>query len=179
VPFSGQLWIEREDFAEVPPPKFFRLSPGREVRLRGAYLVTAVSLEKDADGQVTVVHATYDPATWGGDAPDGRKVKSTMHWVSAAHSQAATVSLYERLFTAESPGERTGDPMDDLNPSSCERLTACQVEPALAELTPGAVVQFERIGYFASDPKVPLLFHRTVGLRDEWASIRKREQGSS
>ena len=173
APFSGELYIEAEDFAEVPPPKFFRLSPGREVRLRGAYLVTATGVEKDADGNVVTVHATYDPATRGGDAPDGRRVKSTMHWVSAAHAVAVEVALYDRLFTAEVPGEATGDPMDDLNPDSVELLTGCWAEPALAEVAPGEVVQFERLGYFARDA-TGLLFHRTVGLRDEWAAIRKR-----
>lgn len=175
VAFSGELFIESDDFAEVPPPKFFRLSPGREVRLRGAYLVTATHVEKDADGNVLAVHATYDPETRGGDAPDGRKVKSTMHWVSAAHAVDGTVALYDRLFTAEVPGESTGDPMDDLNPDSRELLEGCKLEAALAETEPGAVVQFERLGYFAADPRTPLLFHRTVGLRDEWASIQKRQ----
>ena len=174
APFDGELFIERDDFAEVPPPKFFRLSPGKEVRLRGAYLVTATSVEKDADGVVTTVHATYDPATRGGDAPDGRKVKSTMHWVSAAHALDATVMLYDRLFTAEVPGEATGDALDDLNPASRVTLNGCKVEPELGETPPGAVVQFERLGYFAKDPREPMLFHRTVGLRDEWASIQKR-----
>lgn len=174
VAFSGELYIEREDFEEVPPPKFFRLSPGREVRLRGAYLVTATSVDKDASGEVIAVHATYDPATKGGDAPDGRKVKSTMHWVSAAHAVDATVKLYERLFSAEVPGEATGDPMDDLNPNSCETLTDCKVEGALEETCGGEVVQFERIGYFCKDAREPMLFHRTVGLRDEWANIVKR-----
>ncbi|MDR1450084.1 MAG: glutamine--tRNA ligase/YqeY domain fusion protein [Propionibacteriaceae bacterium] len=174
VPFSGRLWIEADDFAEVPPPKFFRLSPGREVRLRGAYLVTATSVVKDETGAIVEVHALYDPATRGGDAPDGRKVKSTMHWVSAAHAVEAKAALYGRLFTAETPGERTGDPMDDLNLDSRELLANCQVEPSLAALAPGEVVQCERLGYFACDPRTPLLFHRTVGLRDEWANIRKK-----
>ncbi|OYO05600.1 glutamine--tRNA ligase/YqeY domain fusion protein [Enemella evansiae] len=174
VPFTGELWIERDDFAEVPPPKFFRLSPGREVRLRGAFLVTATSVEKDANGAVVAVHATHDPESRGGNAPDGRKVKSTMHWVSAAHAVPAAVALYDRLFTAEAPGEETGDPLDDLNPDSVELLRDAQVEPALADTAPGAVVQFERLGYFAHDPREPMLFHRTVGLRDEWANIQKR-----
>jgi len=172
VPFSGELWIERDDFATEPPPKYFRLAPGREVRLRGAYLVTATGYEVDADGQVSQVHATYDPASRGGNAPDGRRVKSTMHWVSAAHGLAAEVRLYDRLFTAEVPGEATGDPLDDLNPDSRQILSA-QVEPGLAPgadgVQPGQVVQFERLGYFAADPVVPLLFHRSVGLRDDWA----------
>ncbi len=175
VAFSGELWIEREDFAEVPPPKFFRLSPGREVRLRGAYLVTATTVEKDASGEVVAVHATYDPATRGGDAPDGRKVKSTMHWVSAAHATEVSVALYERLFTAAVPGEATGEPLDDLNPASRELLTGCKAEAALAATRPGQVVQFERLGYFAADPDTALLFHRTVGLRDEWAAIQRRQ----
>jgi len=175
VAFSGELWIEADDFAEVPPPKFFRLSPGREVRLRGAYLVTATTVEKDADGTVIAVHATYDPQTRGGDAPDGRKVKSTMHWVSAAHGVRFSAALYERLFTALVPGEATGEPLDDVNPDSRELLTDCVAEAALADTAPGQVVQFERLGYFAHDPAEPLLFHRTVGLRDEWAAIQRRQ----
>ncbi len=173
VAFSGDLWIEADDFAEVPPPKFFRLSPGREVRLRGAYLVTATGVEKDDAGAVTTVHADYDPATRGGDAPDGRKVKSTMHWVSAAHAVEVPVALYDRLFLAEVPGEATGEPLDDLNPHSREQLTA-RAEAAIAATAPGQVLQFERLGYFAADPDIPGLFHRTVGLRDEWAAIQKR-----
>ena len=175
VAFTGELWIESDDFAEVPPPKFFRLSPGREVRLRGAYLVTATDVVKDADGNIVGVNATYDPASRGGNAPDGRKVKSTMHWVSAAHAVPGTVALYDRLFSATVPGERTGEPLDDLNPNSRELLTECKLERALAEPEPGAVVQFERLGYFAHDSEQPLLFHRTVGLRDEWAAIQKRQ----
>lgn len=174
VPFSGELFIETDDFAEVPPPKFFRLSPGKEVRLRGAYLVTATDVEKDEDGAVVQVNAVYDPATRGGDAPDGRRVKSTMHWVSAGHAVDAEVRLYDRLFTAAMPGEATGEPLDDLNPNSREILTNCKVEPVLADVNPGDVVQFERLGYFAADPDHPLRFHRTVGLRDEWAAAQKR-----
>jgi len=174
VAFSGELWIEADDFAEVPPPKFFRLSVGREVRLRGAYLVTATSVDKDADGTVVAVHATYDPATRGGDAPDGRKVKSTMHWVSAPHAVDITAALYERLFTAAVPGEATGEALDDLNPHSREIVPA-KAEAALAGAAPGEVVQFERLGYFAHDPDQALLFHRTVGLRDEWAAIQRRQ----
>ncbi|MFT3968960.1 MAG: glutamine--tRNA ligase/YqeY domain fusion protein [Micropruina sp.] len=175
VAFSGELWIEADDFAEVPPPKFFRLSPGREVRLRGAYLITATDVVRDADGNVVQVNATYDPASRGGNAPDGRKVKSTMHWVSADHAVPATVALYDRLFTASVPGERTGEPLDDLNPASRELLADCKLEAALADTAPGEVVQFERLGYFAHDAGQPLLFHRTVGLRDEWAAIQKRQ----
>ena len=175
VAFSGELWIEADDFAEVPPPKFFRLSPGREVRLRGAYLVTATDVVKDADGTVVQVNATYDPESRGGNAPDGRKVKSTMHWVSAEHAVPGTVALYDRLFSTQVPGERTGEPLDDLNPDSVELLTDCKLEAALAQTPPGEVVQFERLGYFALDSADPMLFHRTVGLRDEWAAIQKRQ----
>lgn len=175
VAFSGELYIEQEDFAEVPPPKYFRLSPGREVRLRGAYFITADQVVKDAGGRVVEVHCTYDPQTRGGNAPDGRKVKSTMHWVSAAHAVDATAVLYDRLFSAEVPGARTGEALDDLNPDSREELTGCKVEAALADTAPGQVVQFERLGYFAHDPRTPMLFHRTVGLRDEWAAIQKRQ----
>ncbi|MHA6525649.1 glutamine--tRNA ligase/YqeY domain fusion protein [Tessaracoccus sp. G1721] len=174
VAFSGELWIEREDFQEVPPPKYFRLSPGREVRLRGAYFVTATDVVKDEDGTVTEVLATYDPASKGGNSPDGRKVKSTMHWVSAPHAEEATVALYNRLFLAEAPGEATGEALDDLNPASRELLHGCRVEAALRDALPGEVVQFERLGYFAADLDQPMLFHRTVGLRDEWAAIQKR-----
>ena len=174
VAFSGELWIETDDFAEVPPPKFFRLSPGREVRLRGAYFVTANHVVKDATGAIVQVNCTYDPATRGGDAPDGRKVKSTMHWVSAHHAVDATVALYDRLFTAAAPGERTGEALDDLNPASREVLTECKVEAALVDIEPGQVVQFERLGYFAADTEERLHFHRTVGLRDEFAAAQRR-----
>lgn len=174
VAFGRVLYIEQDDFAEVPPPKFFRLSPGREVRLRGAYFVTCTNVVKDDAGNVTEVHVTYDPETRGGNAPDGRKVKSTMHWVSADHATDVTAVLYDRLFTAEVPGEATGEPLDDVNPASREILTGCKAEAALADTAPGQVVQFERLGYFAHDPNQPLVFHRTVGLRDEWAAIQRR-----
>lgn len=175
VPFTGELWIEADDFAEVPPPKFFRLSPGREVRLRGAYLVTCTGVVTDDEGHVVAVQAEFDPASKGGTSPDGRKVKSTMHWVSAPHAVGATVCTYERLFRAANPGEATGEPLDDLEPDSRQVLTECRMEPALADAEPGSVVQFERLGYFAADPREPGLFHRTVGLRDEWAAIKKRQ----
>ncbi|TDT16852.1 glutaminyl-tRNA synthetase [Ilumatobacter fluminis] len=174
VAFTGELWIEQDDFMVDPPKKFFRLSPGREVRLRGAFLVTCTGFETDDDGNVTRVLAEYDPETKGGSAPDGRKVKSTMHWVSAPHALSATVALYERLFSAEVPGGESGDPFDDLDRSSREVLSECKVEAALGDTTPGEVVQFERLGYFALDPRDPMWFHRTVGLRDEWANIQKR-----
>jgi glutaminyl-tRNA synthetase len=174
VAFSGELFIEQDDFSADPPPKYFRLTPGREVRLRGAYFVTCTGFETDDDGTVTNVLASYDPDTQGGSAPDGRKVKSTMHWVSAPHAVEASVALYDRLFSAEVPGEATGEPLDDVNRESRELLDGCKVEASLANTPPGDVVQFERIGYFARDPDASLLFHRTVGLRDEWANIQKR-----
>lgn len=174
VAFSGRLFIERDDFMVDAPPKYFRLTPGREVRLRGAYFVTCTGFTADADGNVVEVQCTYDPDTKGGNAPDGRKVKSTMHWVSADHALDATVALYERLFAAEVPGEATGEPFDDLHPNSRELLEHCKLEAALADAAPGEVVQFERLGYFAHDPRQSLLFHRTVGLKDEWANIQKR-----
>ena len=157
-----------------PPPKYFRLSPGREVRLRSAYLVTCTGCVNDADGNVIEVYCTYDPATSGGNAPDGRKVKSTMHWVSADHAVDATVALYERLFSAEVPGEATGDPLDDLDPNSRELLTDCKVEPALADTPPGRWCSSNDSDTSPTIPTTPLLFHRTVGLRDEWANIQKR-----
>ena len=174
VPFTGELFIEQDDFRLDPPPKYFRLSPGREVRLRGAYFVTCTDVETDNDGRPTTVYATYDPATRGGTAPDGRKVKSTMHWVAAAHALVGQARLYDRLFSAEVPGERTGDPMDDVNPASMQILEGCRFEPSLGDCAPGDVVQFERLGYFAHDHLEPMLFHRTVGLRDEWARIAGR-----
>ena len=174
VAFTGEVWIERDDFRADPPPKYFRLTPGREVRLRGAYLVTCTGFEVGPDGDPTVVYATHDPESRGGNAPDGRKVKSTMHWVSVDHALEGTAALYERLFSTEVPGEATGDPMDDLDRSSKTVRSSCRLEPALADLTPGTVVQFERLGYFALDPREPMLFHRTVGLRDEWARIQQR-----
>ncbi|MEO1055981.1 MAG: glutamine--tRNA ligase/YqeY domain fusion protein [Actinomycetota bacterium] len=177
VPFSGELYIEHDDFKLDPPPKYYRLTPGREVRLRGAYFVTATDAVTDDDGNVVEVRATYDPDTRGGSSPDGRKVKSTMHWVSAAEAVDATVALYERLFSAEVPGAETGDPFDDLDLNSRE-LLAAKVEPSLAHVPPGDVVQFERLGYFAADRTADgaPLFHRTVGLRDEWANIQKRQK---
>ncbi len=136
--------------------------------------MTCTHADVDADGNVTTVYVTHDPQSRGGTSPDGRKVKSTMHWVSAAHGVPATVALYERLFSTEAPGAATGDPLDDLNRDSRELITDAVVEAALAGTAPGEVVQFERIGYFAHDPREPMLFHRTVGLRDEWANIQKR-----
>ncbi|MEY4176291.1 MAG: hypothetical protein RI900_3456 [Actinomycetota bacterium] len=173
VEFSGELWIERDDFMAEAPPKYYRLTPGQEVRLRGAYFVTCTGHLADADGNVTEVHCTYDPATTGGQAPDGRKVKATIHWVSTAHAVDVEARLYERLFSAEVPGEHTGEPFDDLNRQSLEVVQG-KAESALTATSPGEVVQFERLGYFALDPRLPMVFHRTVGLKDEWANIQKR-----
>ena len=176
VPFSGELWIERDDFMLDAPPKYYRLTPGRGVRLRNAYFVTASEAVLDADGNVVEVLATYDPATRGGAAPDNRKVKSTMHWVSRPHAVDATVHLYERLFRSAHPGADGADPLDDLDPQS-RSTSAAKAEQALGEVEPGQVVQFERLGYFAADLDDPAVFHRTVGLRDEWANILKQRGG--
>jgi glutaminyl-tRNA synthetase len=174
VPFSRELWIEREDFAEAPPKGFHRLYPGNEVRLRYAYFVKCVGVEKDANGEVVAVRCTYDAATRGGDAPDGRKVKGTLHWVSAQHAAAAEVRLYETLFSAEEPGAASGDFLADLNPKSLEVVARAFVEPSLANPAAGLRVQFERLGYFCADPDsrpgAPV-FNRTVGLRDTWAKV--------
>ncbi len=177
VPFSGELYIEQDDFKLDPPPKYYRLTPGREVRLRAGYFVTATGAATDDDGNVTEVHATYDPETAGGQAPDGRKVKATIHWVSAAHAADATVQLYDRLFTDSHPGADGSEPLSSFNPESRETVVA-KVEPTLADVSPGQVVQFERLGYFAADLDDPTMFHRTVGLRDEWANIQKRRQSN-
>ena len=174
VPFDGELWIEQDDFKVEPPPKYYRLSPGREVRLRAGYYITAVEVDVDDDGDPTTVYCTYDPESEGGSTPDGRKVKATIHWVSARHAIERTVNLYDRLFTDPHPGDGDGDPLDSLNPESRETLTGAKLEPALADVKPGQVVQFERLGYFATDLDDPTVFHRTVGLRDEWANIEKR-----
>jgi len=177
VPFSRELFIERDDFREDPPKKYFRLSPGREVRLRGAYFITCATVVKDpSSGVVTELRCTYDPATRGGDAPDRRKVKATLHWVSAPHALDAQVRLYDRLFTAESPGG-AADYRDELNPSSLEVLTACKLEPSVANVEPGARFQFERLGYFCVDRDSKpgaLVFNRTVTLKDTWARIEQK-----
>jgi glutaminyl-tRNA synthetase len=174
VPFSGELWIEQDDFALDPAPKYYRLSIGREVRLRAGYYITANDVVTDDSGNVIEVHCTYDPETAGGQAPDGRKVKATIHWVSAATAIDANVHLYERLFTDAHPGSEGSDVMSSLNPASMETVKA-KLEPALGDVAPGQVVQFERLGYFAADLDDPAIFHRTVGLRDEWANIQKRQ----
>ena len=178
VPFSRELYIEAGDFMEAPPKKFFRLAPGREVRLRYAYFITCREAVKDAAGEVTELRCTYDPETRGGDAPDGRKVKGTIHWVSAAHAISAEVRLYDHLFTEPVPG-KTGDVLDDLNPDSLTVLEACRLEPSLSQATMGAPLQFERQGYFCPDPDATPerpVFNRTVALRDTWAKIQKRGQ---
>jgi glutaminyl-tRNA synthetase len=179
VPFSGVLYIEREDFLETPPAKFYRLAPGREVRLRYAYFVKCVGVVKDEHtGEVAELHCTYDAATHGGDAPDGRKVKSTLHWVSAAHALDAEARLYDHLFTKKDPDDvpEGADFTANLNPKSLEVVTGCKVEPSLSGATSGSRYQFERLGYFCVDPDSSggkLVFNRTVKLRDEWARIQK------
>jgi glutaminyl-tRNA synthetase len=176
VPFSRRLFIERADFMEDPPRKFFRLGPGREVRLRYAYFITCVGVEKDDEGNVIRLRCTYDPETSGGHAPDGRKVKGTIHWVSAEHAVNAEVRLYDRLFTEPEP-EAAGDFLDCLNPDSLKIITG-KLEPSLAELPVGERVQFERLGYFTLDPKDSAegqpVFNRIVALRDSWAKISKK-----
>jgi glutaminyl-tRNA synthetase len=177
VPFSKVLYIEQDDFLEDPPKKFFRLAPGREVRLRNAYLVTCQRAIKDDSGRIVELRCTYDPATHGGDAPDGRKVKATLHWVSAQHAADAEVRLYERLFRTETPGTGDTDFLTELNPASLEILHGCKVEPALSTAAPGAGFQFERLGYFCVDPDAAAgrpVFNRTVTLKDTWAKIKER-----
>src|SRR5713226_2842531 len=182
VPFSRVLYIEQDDFREVPPKGYYRLSPGREVRLRYGYLVTCTSVVKDEKtGEVLEVHCTYDPATRGGNTPDGRKVKSTIHWVSAAHALDAEVRLYETLFAKEDPNDvaEGQDFTANLNPRSLEVVSNAKFEPSLAGATPGSRYQFERLGYFCVDPDSTsgkLVFNRTVALKDTWARIEKREK---
>jgi glutaminyl-tRNA synthetase len=179
VPFSKVLYIEQEDFREDPPKQYYRLSPGREVRLRYGYFITCTSIVKDKKGEVFEVHCTYDPATRGGDSPDGRKVKSTIHWVAADHAIDAEVRVYETLFTKEDPDdvEEGGEFTDNLNPNSLEVLANCKLEPSLAAAAPGSRYQFERLGYFCVDrDSTPqkLVLNRTVALRDTWAKIEKK-----
>jgi glutaminyl-tRNA synthetase len=181
VPFSRVLYIEQDDFREIPPPKYFRLSPGREVRLRYGYFITCKSVVKNDKGEVVEVHCSYDPATRGGNAPpDGRKVKSTIHWVSALHAVNAEVRIYENLFSKEDPNqtEEGQDFTANLNPSSLEVLTQCKLEPSLANATAGSRYQFERLGYFCVDPDSAPgkpVFNRTVALKDTWAKIEKKK----
>jgi glutaminyl-tRNA synthetase len=181
VPFSRVLYIEQDDFREVPPPKFHRLAPGREVRLRGTYFITCTGVVKDERGAITQLRCTCDPQTRSGNAPDKRKVKATIHWVSAAHALEAEVRLYDRLFTVPNPADdKDGrDFKDFLNPNSLDVLTGCRVEPGLAGAAPGDRFQFERLGYFAVDPDSAagrLVFNRTVTLRDTWARIERAQR---
>ena len=181
VPFGKVLYIEREDFMEDPPKKFFRLAPGREVRLRYAYFITCTGVVKDSSGEVVELRCTYDPETRGGNAPDGRKVKATIHWVSAAHAVEGEVRLYDTLFAKENPDDAAEgeDFRDSLNPNSLEVLTGCKLEPSLAEPQTRLPYQFERLGYFMADSKASRpqnpVFNRTVTLRDTWAKVQKQE----
>jgi glutaminyl-tRNA synthetase len=184
VPFSREFYIERDDFMEEPPRKFFRLAPGREVRLRYAYFVTCTDVIKDENGQIAELRCTYDPATRGGDAPDGRKVKSTLHWVSAARALETEVRLYDHLFTKENPDDAADgeDFKSNLNPNSLEVLNSCRIEPSLAGAATGSRYQFERLGYFCVDPDSSaekLVFNRTVTLRDTWAKVQKAQKKQS
>jgi glutaminyl-tRNA synthetase len=181
VPFTRELWIERDDFMEDPPKKFFRLAPGREVRLRYAYFVTCTDVVKDSSGEIVELRCTYDPATRGGDSPDGRKPKATLHWLPAEHAVPAEVRLYDHLFVRPDPGAES-DLFEDLNPSSEEVLNGCLVEPALAEAPLGETVQFERLGYFCPDPDSTPgqpVFNRTLTLRDTWARVQAQSQKSA
>jgi glutaminyl-tRNA synthetase len=179
IPFSRELYIEREDFMEEPPKKFFRLAPGREVRLRFAYLITCQEVIKDEEGNAVELRCTYDPATRGGSTPDGRKVKGTIHWVSAAHATHAEVRLYDRLFGVENPAAvKDGDFLDQLNPGSLRVLTDCRLEPGLAAAMPDSRFQFERQGYFCLDADSRSgrpVFNRIVTLRDSWAKVREEK----
>ena len=184
VPFSREFYIETEDFMEEPPKKFFRLAPGREVRLRYAYFITCTGVTKDENGQIVELRCMYDPATRGGDAPDGRKVKSTLHWVSAARAIEAEVRLYDHLFTKENPDDapEAEDFKSNLNPNSLEVLSSCRLEPSLAGAEPGTRYKFERLGYFCVDPDSSpdkLVFNRTVTLRDKWAKMQKTQKRQS
>jgi glutaminyl-tRNA synthetase len=179
VPFSREIYIEQDDFREVPPPKYYRLSPGKEVRLRNAYFVTAQSVVKDVEGNVVEVHCTYDPLSRGGNSPDGRKVKSTIHWVSSAHAISAEIRLYDKLFTKANPYDvaEDEDVLSNLNPNSLEVLTGAKLEPSLAEAKPEDRFQFERVGYFCVDRDSAagkLVFNRTLSLKDSWAKIEKK-----
>jgi glutaminyl-tRNA synthetase len=176
IPFSRELYIDREDFAEVPPKGFKRLVPGGEVRLRHAYVIRCDQVIKDETGEVVELRCTYDPATLGKN-PEGRKVKGVIHWASAGHSAVAEVRLYDRLFHVPEPGAGKADFLADLNPDPLRTLTHCRVEPLLAAAGPGERFQFEREGYFVMDPSsLPerVIFNRTVGLRDTWARIEQQ-----
>lgn len=177
VPFSREIYIERDDFLEEPTRKFFRLSPGREVRLRYAYFITCIDVLKDGAGNITEIHATYDPETRGGNSPDGRKVKGTLHWVSAAHAVSSEIRLYDRLFLSESP-KANEEFLHGLNPKSVTVISNCALEPEATKCPPGGVIQLERQGYFCLDPSstdTHKIFNRTIGLRDTWAKIQRNQ----
>ncbi len=183
VPFSKILYIEKQDFMETPPKKFYRLAPGREVRLRYAYFIKCVDVIKDKNGDIEEIHCTYDPATKGGNAPDGRKVKATLHWVSAKHAISAEVRLYENLFKKENPLEAEEDKnyIDNFNHDSLKINNICKLEPSLLKTDSEKIYQFERIGYFYVDPdstENKIIFNRTVNLKDQWAKIRKRKKNN-
>jgi glutaminyl-tRNA synthetase len=174
VPFSKEIWIERGDFLEDPPKKFFRLAPGREVRLRYAFFITCTDIVKDTSGEIIEVRCTYDPETRGGNAPDGRKVKGTIHWVSSEHAQDAEIRLYNPLYVCPHPGTEN-DFIDDINPNSVEILNDCKLEPSISELNNDLAIQFERMGYFFKDETSKpdkLIFNRTISLRDTWQKIK-------
>jgi glutaminyl-tRNA synthetase len=176
VAFSRELYVEREDFMEDPPKRFYRLAPGREVRLRYAYFITCREAVKDASGQIIALRCTYDPTTRGGDSPDGRRPKATLHWISAAHAMPAEARLYEHLFTCPDPGAG-GDFLADLNPRSEEVIEGCLLEPNLAQVPVGETVQFERLGYFCPDPDSKPgrpVFNRTLTLKDTWVKIQAK-----
>jgi glutaminyl-tRNA synthetase len=179
VPFSREVFIEQDDFREDPPKKFYRLAPGREVRLRSAYLVTCTEVVKDADGTVVELRGTYDPESRGGDAPDGRKVKATLHWVSVPHAVPVEVRLYDRLFSVADPEQVPEGQtfIDHLNPASLDVIPRAWAEPRLGTVAPGDRFQFERLGYFCVDPDTrpgAVVFNRTVSLRDSWARIEQQ-----
>ena len=180
VAFARTIFVERDDFREVPPPKYHRLFPGNEVRLRGAYFVTCTRVVKDGSGRIVELRCTYDPSSRGGSSPDGRRVKSTLHWISAEHAVPATVRLYDALFTKENPDEESegGDWRDNLNPGSLVTIDNARVDPSTARLPAGTTVQFERLGYFCVDadskPHAPV-FNRTITLKDTWAKIEKTQ----
>jgi glutaminyl-tRNA synthetase len=178
IPFSRELYIEREDFMEAPPKGYHRLYPGNEIRLKHAYYITASGVVKDEDGNIVEVHCTYDPLSKGGTTPDGRKVKGTSHWVSASHAVDCEVRLYDKLFLSEYPGGETGNYLDDLNPESLIVLEHCKAEPEVRRTSPGDYLQFIRNGYFCPDskdhsPEHPV-FNRTVTLKDSWAKMKQK-----
>ena len=177
VTFSRNLYIEEDDFIEEPPKKYFRMFPGNEVRLKGAYFVKCTSVDKDAEGNITAIHCTYDPESYGGESPDGRKVKGTIHWVSAEHAVDAEVRLYDRLFNVENPSDesKVGSFTENLNPESVEVLKNCKLESNLKDAKPGDSFQFMRLGYFCVDTESTdekLIFNRAVGLKDSWAKMK-------